>query len=151
MCGPVWPMGWCLARKGTQMDNFSCHSNCISMLKQMVDLETVMSGLCDEFVVLRKNRFKTLIVVSSVFFLLGLAQVTQVHTTSTRCSLSKIASHIYCDVSWKCSVLLTAPMWSSWHCIHCILSQWQKTFYATRVSIFDIHCASYASYTKRTL
>ena len=37
-----------------------------------------MSGLCDEWPVLRKYRFPTLCAVSGIFFLLGLPQVTQV-------------------------------------------------------------------------
>ena len=43
-------------------------------------METVMSGLCDEWPVLRtpKYRFPTLCAVSGIFFFLGLPQVTQV-------------------------------------------------------------------------
>lgn len=44
----------------------------------MVDMETVMSGICDEFPHLRKYRFIILNMVAAVFFLLGLPQVTQV-------------------------------------------------------------------------
>ncbi|KAI0215921.1 hypothetical protein LSAT2_031995 [Lamellibrachia satsuma] len=52
---------------------------CIGILctTQMVDLETVMSGIMDEFPVLRKNRFFVLCGVSALFFLLGITMVTQ--------------------------------------------------------------------------
>jgi len=46
----------------------------------MVDLETVMSGVVDEFPILRKYRFYVLCGVATLFYLLGLPLVTQVQT-----------------------------------------------------------------------
>jgi hypothetical protein len=43
----------------------------------MVDVETVMTGLMDEFKVLRPHRFKVLIFLSSIFFAVGLSHTTQ--------------------------------------------------------------------------
>ena len=45
----------------------------------MVDVETVMTGICDEFgPAAQKRRFPILILVVSVFFLLGIPQCCQV-------------------------------------------------------------------------
>lgn len=44
---------------------------------QMVDLETVMTGLVDEVAIFRRHRFKSLIVISCILFLLGLPQTCQ--------------------------------------------------------------------------
>ena len=45
---------------------------------QMVDVETVMTGLLDEIPALRHRRMPLLITLSIIFFLLGLPQVCQV-------------------------------------------------------------------------
>ncbi len=57
----------------------SAHTcGCLVTVSKMVDLETVMSGLCDEWPSLRKMRFVTLCVVCAIFFFLGLPVVCQV-------------------------------------------------------------------------
>ena len=45
---------------------------------QMVDVETVMTGLLDEIPALRRRRMPLLITLSVIFFILGLPQVCQV-------------------------------------------------------------------------
>ena len=52
------------------------------MLK-MVDVETVMTGLMDEFPTLRPHRFKVLLIVCVIFFFVGLPLVTQVVILAT--------------------------------------------------------------------
>ena len=48
----------------------------------MVGLETVMSGILDEFPKLRKYRIPVLITVSTTFFFAGISMVTQVCLTN---------------------------------------------------------------------
>ena len=50
----------------------------------MVDMETVMSGFCDEFPALRKHRFLVLVATATAFFLFALPQVTQVRGGAAR-------------------------------------------------------------------
>lgn len=49
---------------------------------QMVDLETVMSGILDEWPWLRPHRIPVAMGLASIFFLIGLSQVTQVVTAA---------------------------------------------------------------------
>ncbi len=82
---------------------------------QMVDIETVMSGLCDEFPLLRKHRFKTLLVIATIFLVLGLAQVTQVYLSSYAATANHtIHPHINCCTpnSVECH-LVVFTLWCS--------------------------------------
>ena len=54
----------------------------------MVDFETVMSGLCDEFPFFQRRRFITACVLATIFFILGIPQTTQVFRLSNHLNVN---------------------------------------------------------------